>query len=182
MSNQVALVTGGASGIGKAVAQNLISRGITVVISGRRQEAGDAAVAEISALAKNGAQVRFVRNDVANEDSVKAMVDGIISEFGRLDLAVNNAGVSNESLALDQSSSQNYREWAIYLTQVTPRSCVCWWPEPAKLCPETAPAAALGGVGRVRTPAMAFCGCHAVGRRVMAPVQATSAHSSAGDR
>jgi NAD(P)-dependent dehydrogenase (short-subunit alcohol dehydrogenase family) len=110
MSNQVALVTGGASGIGKAVAQNLISRGITVVISGRRQEAGDAAVAEISALAKNGAQVRFVRNDVANEDAVKAMVDGIISEFGRLDLAVNNAGVSNESLALDQSSSQNYRE------------------------------------------------------------------------
>ena len=110
MPNQVALVTGGASGIGKAVAQNLISRGITVVISGRRQEAGDAAVAEISALAKNGAQVRFVRNDVANEDAVKAMVDGIISEFGRLDLAVNNAGVSNESLALDQSSSQNYRE------------------------------------------------------------------------
>jgi NAD(P)-dependent dehydrogenase (short-subunit alcohol dehydrogenase family) len=110
MSNQVALVTGGASGIGKAVARNLTSRGITVVISGRRQEAGDAAVAEISALATNGAQVRFVRNDVANEAAVKAMVDGIISEFGRLDLAVNNAGVSNESLALDQSSSQNYRE------------------------------------------------------------------------
>ena len=110
MSNKVALITGGASGIGKAVAQNLISRGITVVIGGRRQEVGDAAVAEISALARNGAQVRFVRNDVANEDAVKAMVDGIISEFGRLDLAVNNAGVSNESLALDQSSSQNYRE------------------------------------------------------------------------
>src|ERR1039458_5716279 len=40
-------------------------------------------------------------------------------------------------------------KWAIYLTQVTPRSCVCWWPEPAKLCPETAPAAGAGGVGRV---------------------------------
>jgi NAD(P)-dependent dehydrogenase (short-subunit alcohol dehydrogenase family) len=110
MSNQVALITGGASGIGKAVAQNLISRGITVVLSGRRQEVGDAAVAEISALAKDGAQVQFVRNDVANEDAAKAMIDGIISELGRLDLAVNNAGVSNESSTLVQSSSQNYRE------------------------------------------------------------------------
>ena len=84
MSNQVALVAGGASGIGKPVAQNLTSRGIAAVISGRRQEAGDAAVAEISAFAKNGAQLRPVRNDVANEAAVKAMVDGIISEFGRL--------------------------------------------------------------------------------------------------
>lgn len=110
MSNQVALITGGASGIGKAVAQNLISRGITVVLSGRRQEAGDAAVSELSALAKDGAQARFVRNDVANEDAVKTMIDGIISEFGRLDMAVNNAGISNESLTVVQSSSQNYRE------------------------------------------------------------------------
>jgi NAD(P)-dependent dehydrogenase (short-subunit alcohol dehydrogenase family) len=44
MSNQVALITGGATGIGKAIALNLVSRGITVVISARRQEVGDAAV------------------------------------------------------------------------------------------------------------------------------------------
>lgn len=110
MANQVVLITGGASGIGKAVAQKLIARGITVILSGRRQEAGDIAVAEISALARDGAQARFIRNDVANEDEVKAMIDGIISEFGRLDMAVNNAGISNESLTVDQSSSQNYRE------------------------------------------------------------------------
>ncbi len=109
MTNQVALITGGASGIGKAVAQNLVSRGITVVISGRRPEAGDAAVAEISAAAKDGAQVRFIRNNVTDEDSVKAMIDGIVAEFGRLDMAVNNAGISNESTTVVESSTEKYR-------------------------------------------------------------------------
>ena len=110
MSNQVALITGGATGIGKAVAQNLVSRGITTVISGRRQDVGDAAEAEISAFAKGGTQVRFLRNDVADEGTVKAMIDDIVAEFGQLDMAVNNAGISNETGILIQSSSQNYRD------------------------------------------------------------------------
>lgn len=110
MSNQVALITGGATGIGKAVAIKLVSRGVTVVMSGRRQQVGDAAVAEVSAAAKQGAQVRFVQNDVADEAAVKAMIDGIVEEFGRLDMAVNNAGISNETGTLLTSSSQNFRD------------------------------------------------------------------------
>ena len=74
MSNQIALITGAASGIGKAVALKLVSRGTSVVISGRRQELGNEAVAEISAVAENGAQVRFIRNDVSDEAAVQ--VDG----------------------------------------------------------------------------------------------------------
>jgi NAD(P)-dependent dehydrogenase (short-subunit alcohol dehydrogenase family) len=110
VSNQVALITGGATGIGKAVALNLASRGFTVVISGRRPEVGDAAVVDISAVAIDGAQVRFVRNNVTDEDAVTAMIDGIVAEFGRLDMAVNNAGISNETGTLAQSSSRNYRD------------------------------------------------------------------------
>lgn len=109
MSNQVALITGGATGIGKAVALKLVSRGVTVVLSGRRQQVGEAAVAEVSAAAKNGAKVRFVQNDVADETAVKAMIDGIVAEFGRLDMAVNNAAISNETGTLLTSSSQNFR-------------------------------------------------------------------------
>jgi len=110
MTNQVALITGGASGIGKAVAQILASRGITVVITGRRPDVGAAAAAEVSAAANHGAQVRFVRNDVTDEDAVKAMIDGIVTKFGHLDLAVNNSGIANETATLAQSSTQKYRE------------------------------------------------------------------------
>lgn len=110
MSNQVALITGGATGIGKAVALKLVARGVTVVLSGRRQNIGDAAVAEVTAAARNGAQVRFVQNDVTDEVAVKAMIEGIVGEFGRLDMAVNNAAISNETGTLVTSSSQNFRD------------------------------------------------------------------------
>lgn len=110
MTHPVALITGGATGIGKAVALKLAARGTTVVISGRRKDVGEAAAAEIAAVAQHGAQVRFVRNDVSDEAAVKAMIEGIVAEFGRLDLAVNNAAISNETGTLVQSSSRNYRE------------------------------------------------------------------------
>ncbi|MEO6938190.1 MAG: glucose 1-dehydrogenase [Collimonas sp.] len=110
MSNQVALITGGATGIGKAVALKLASQGTSVIISGRRQEAGDIAVAEIVAIAQGGAKVRFVRNDVSDEKAVQAMISGIVAEFGRLDMAVNNAGIFNEYCSLDHSGTENFRQ------------------------------------------------------------------------
>lgn len=110
MSNQVALITGGATGIGKAVAMKLASQGANVIISGRRQEAGDIAVAEIAAIAQSGAKVRFVRSDVSDENAVQAMISDIVAEFGRLDMAVNNAGIFNEYCSLDQSGTENFRD------------------------------------------------------------------------
>jgi NAD(P)-dependent dehydrogenase (short-subunit alcohol dehydrogenase family) len=109
-TNQVVLITGGASGIGKATAMKLAAKGVTVVITGRREAIGAAAVKEIEGVARDGAQVRFVRNDVTDESAVKAMIDQIVSEFGRLDMAVNNAGVSNETATLLESNSTKYRE------------------------------------------------------------------------
>jgi NAD(P)-dependent dehydrogenase (short-subunit alcohol dehydrogenase family) len=109
MPNQVALITGGASGIGKSVALKLVSGGTSVVISGRRQDLGKQAELEISAVSISGAQVRFIHNDVSDESAVKSMIESIIAEFGRLDMAVNNAGISNETGTLVQSSSQKYR-------------------------------------------------------------------------
>jgi NAD(P)-dependent dehydrogenase (short-subunit alcohol dehydrogenase family) len=106
--HQVALITGGASGIGKATALKLASRGINVVISGRREELGAAAVKEVEAVATGGAKVRFIRNDVTDEDDAKAMIARIVSEFGRLDMAVNNAGISNETASLNRSDSSKF--------------------------------------------------------------------------
>ncbi|WP_339420463.1 MULTISPECIES: SDR family NAD(P)-dependent oxidoreductase [unclassified Pseudomonas] len=110
MSNQVALITGGATGIGKAVALKLASQGTSVIISGRREEAGDIAVNEIATIAQHGAKVRFVRNDVSDEKAVQAMISGIVAEFGRLDMAVNNAGIFKEYCTLDQSKTDNFRD------------------------------------------------------------------------
>jgi NAD(P)-dependent dehydrogenase (short-subunit alcohol dehydrogenase family) len=110
MSNQVALITGGASGIGKAVARKLVARGVTVVMSGRRQNVGEATVKAIEAAAQEGAQVRFIQNDVTDETAVKGLIDQVVAEFGRLDYAVNNAAISNETANMVQSSSDNYRD------------------------------------------------------------------------
>lgn len=110
MSNQVALITGGATGIGKAVARKLVARGVTVVMTGRRQTVGEAAVKEIEAAARDGAQVRFIQNDVTDETAVKGLIDQVVAEFGRLDYAVNNAAISNETANMVQSSSDNYRD------------------------------------------------------------------------
>ena len=109
-ANQVVLITGGGSGIGKATAMKLAAKAVTVVITGRREDVGAVAVREIERVARDGAQVRFVRNDVTDESAVKAMIDQIVSEFGRLDMAVNNAGVSNETATLLESNSTKYRE------------------------------------------------------------------------
>ncbi|WP_296171945.1 glucose 1-dehydrogenase [uncultured Brevundimonas sp.] len=109
MTHQVALITGGASGIGLETARKLIGQGVTVVISGRRQEAGDAAVKELQSIARDGAQARFIRNDVTDEAAAEAMIDQIVSEFGRLDMAVNNAGISNETATIEGSDSDNFR-------------------------------------------------------------------------
>jgi len=109
MSNPVALITGGASGIGKAVALKLASEGTTVIISGRREDLGKAAVQEISKVASQNAQVRFICNNVTDENAVQKMIEDVVSQFGRLDMAVNNAGISNETGTIVQSSTENYK-------------------------------------------------------------------------
>ncbi|MCM5705212.1 SDR family NAD(P)-dependent oxidoreductase [Larsenimonas salina] len=110
MPHKTALVTGGASGIGKATALKLARQGVTVVISGRNAKKGASAVQEIEALACGQAQVRFMPCDVNDEAAVQRLVRQVVSEFGRLDMAVNNAGIYNESATIDQSDTQNFRD------------------------------------------------------------------------
>src|SRR5258708_237151 len=89
MSKQVVLITGALAGIGRATAIAFAKAGADIVISGRREEAGVALVEELRAL---GAAAEFVRADVRHEDDVRTLIDRTVERFGKLDVAVNNAG------------------------------------------------------------------------------------------
>jgi NAD(P)-dependent dehydrogenase (short-subunit alcohol dehydrogenase family) len=89
MNKSVVLITGALTGIGRATAIAFANEGARLVISGRHDDAGNALAAELREL---GAEVEFVRADVRHEDQVQALVERTVERFGRLDVAVNNAG------------------------------------------------------------------------------------------
>lgn len=90
LDNKIALVTGGGRGIGAALAQSLAETGATVVIADYTQDLAEEGAAAIRAL---GARTLALQVDVRQPESVQAMVAAIAQQFGRLDIAVNNAGV-----------------------------------------------------------------------------------------
>jgi NAD(P)-dependent dehydrogenase (short-subunit alcohol dehydrogenase family) len=89
----VALVTGGASGIGEACVKTFALGGARVVIVDRNEELGEKTVA---AVERAGGEARFLRVDVADAPAVERMVADIVATDGRLDIAVNNAGIGDE--------------------------------------------------------------------------------------
>ena len=89
MPDRIALVTGANQGVGKRVAEELVANGVTVLVGSRDLARGEAAAAEI------GAGATAIQLDVTDAASIAAARDRIRAEFGRLDLLVNNAAISN---------------------------------------------------------------------------------------
>jgi len=89
MSKQVVLITGALTGIGRATAIAFAREGAKVVVTGRQDKDGQKLVIELRNL---GAEAEFVRTDVRREGDIQKLVDYAVSRFGRLDVAVNNAG------------------------------------------------------------------------------------------
>jgi NAD(P)-dependent dehydrogenase (short-subunit alcohol dehydrogenase family) len=94
--DKVAIVTGGGSGLGKATARIIAADGGKVVIAGRREAAGDAIVRDIVG---SGGEAMFVRTDVDSPADVEALVASTVERYGRLDLAVNAAGIGGPAQA-----------------------------------------------------------------------------------
>jgi NAD(P)-dependent dehydrogenase (short-subunit alcohol dehydrogenase family) len=113
MDSQVVLVTGALTGIGRATAIAFAKAGARVVVSGRRDDAGRSLVAELRDLK---AEAEFVRADVRHEEDVRNLIDRTVARFGRLDVAVNNAGTLGAPGPLTEQSAESYA--AIFDTNV----------------------------------------------------------------
>ena len=87
LKDKVALVTGGAAGIGKATAERFANEGATVVICDVNEAAGQAVASNL------GADSRFYRVDMSDRSAVQAWVDDVQARYGRIDVLVNNAGI-----------------------------------------------------------------------------------------
>ncbi len=96
--DKVAVVTGGAQGIGQAIAKTLAQGGANVVVADLQVEKAEATAKEIIAI--TGMQAIAVQVDVADNASAKAMIDRAIAEFGRIDILVNNAGTTRDNLIM----------------------------------------------------------------------------------
>lgn len=90
LDGQIALVTGGGRGIGLGIATSLAEAGADVVIADYTKELAEAGAHEIAELGRRSVAVVV---DVRKPDSVTAMVDATVKQFGRLDIAMNNAGI-----------------------------------------------------------------------------------------
>ncbi len=107
LTGKVALVTGGNGGIGLGMAEGLAKHGASVVIWGTNASKNEAAVAQLSA---NGGAVRAAIVDVADEAAVKAGMANILSEFGRIDQAIANAGIGQSKRDMFDISIDDFKK------------------------------------------------------------------------
>jgi NAD(P)-dependent dehydrogenase (short-subunit alcohol dehydrogenase family) len=105
MSKPVVLITGALTGIGRATAVAFARDGARLVVSGRRDAEGQALAQELRGL---GAEAEFVKADVRREDDVRQLVDRTVARFGRIDVAVNNAGTEGQPGPLTEQSAETY--------------------------------------------------------------------------
>lgn len=105
MSNPVVLITGALTGIGRAAAIAFARKGAKVVVSGRRDEAGQALARELRTL---GSEAEFINADVRRESDVRALVDKTVARFGRLDVAVNNAATEGQVGPITDQSAESF--------------------------------------------------------------------------
>jgi NAD(P)-dependent dehydrogenase (short-subunit alcohol dehydrogenase family) len=105
MASSVVLITGALTGIGRATAFAFAREGARVVVSGRREETGLALVTELRGLKT---EAEFLRTDVRLDEDMRALVDHTIERFGKLDIAVNNAGTEGQPGPLTDQSKESY--------------------------------------------------------------------------
>ena len=105
LKGKTAIVTGGGTGIGRAICLALASQGVSVVVANRREALGQETV---NAIKANGGRAKFVKTDIAESSSVQNLVRETVDCFGSLDLAVNNAARIGEMALLAEQNESNF--------------------------------------------------------------------------
>lgn len=105
MKDKVALITGASSGIGKSTAEAFAAKGAKVVVAARRKDELDSLVASIKA---KGGNASAIQTDVSNSNSVEQMVNHVIKTYGRLDYAINNAGIEGKLNTIIDLSEEDW--------------------------------------------------------------------------
>jgi NAD(P)-dependent dehydrogenase (short-subunit alcohol dehydrogenase family) len=105
MATPVVLVTGALTGIGRATALAFAQEGARLIVSGRRDDAGQTLVKELRTLR---GEAEFIRADVRQEEDVRNLIDKTVARFGRLDVAVNNAGTEGKPGPVTQQTAESY--------------------------------------------------------------------------
>ena len=108
MANQICIVTGAASGIGRAIARTLALHGATVVVADVTTEVIEGGIPTVDAIAAEGGRALLIATDVARTEQVDALVAQTVARFGRLDVLVNNACIRHARplLELDEADWQ----------------------------------------------------------------------------
>jgi len=122
LEHKIALITGGAAGIGYATAERFLEEGATVIIWDINEEAGAKAIESLNAPKGRSA---FQKVDVSDYEAVKSAVDSIIAEFGSVDILVNNAGITMDRTLLKMDPATWQKVIDINLTGVFNCTRVC---------------------------------------------------------
>lgn len=101
LQDQIAIITGGASGLGRGCAELFAQEGATVVIADVQEEAGREVAESIGGV--------YLHVDVTAPESVEAMIQGTVERFGRIDVLMNNAGIDGEQAVTAESSIENWK-------------------------------------------------------------------------
>lgn len=107
MTQKIAIVTGGGTGIGKAIAGALVSEGFRVALFGRRPDVLDTAIRDID---PSGNSTLSITTDIGDPQAVARSFDAVIARWGRLDLLVNNAGINAPSVPLEDVSPEAWHQ------------------------------------------------------------------------
>jgi NAD(P)-dependent dehydrogenase (short-subunit alcohol dehydrogenase family) len=113
LSGAVVLITGALTGIGRATAFAFAKEGSRIVVSGRRQQEGSDLAAELQAM---GVTAEFIYADVRQEKDLELLIQQTVERFGRLDIAVNNAGTEGKPGPVTEQSAESYA--AVFDTNV----------------------------------------------------------------